>query len=156
MIDVHWVRALKDNYVYILVVDGRAAVVDPGGAAPVEAGLTKLGVRLAEIWCTHHHADHTGAAAELAARHRVDVVGAAADWGRYAGQTRRVADGETFRFCDHEVEAWHVPAHTKGHTAFIVDGNCFPGDTLFGAGCGRLFEGTPAMMHAALRRLAAQ
>src|SRR6202007_205939 len=54
-----------------------------------------------------------------------------------------------------------VPGHTSGHIAYFAadmpDGVplLFCGDTLFSGGCGRLFEGTPAQMHASLQSLAA-
>ena len=53
------------------------------------------------------------------------------------------------------VDVLPVGGHTRGHIAYYVPGALFCGDTLFGAGCGRLFEGTPAQMHASLARLAA-
>ncbi|HKA88905.1 MAG TPA: hydroxyacylglutathione hydrolase [Haliangiales bacterium] len=155
MLAVHWVRALKDNYIYVLAADGEAAVVDPGEAAPAEAALARLGVRLRQIWCTHHHWDHTNGAAELAARHGAEVLAGEADAGKIAAATRRLADGERFDFAGHSVETIAIPAHTLGQVAFYVDGNVFPGDTLFGAGCGRLFEGTPEMMVRSLGRLRA-
>ena len=50
-----------------------------------------------------------------------------------------------------------VPGHTAGHNAyyFADAGTLFCGDTLFALGCGRLFEGTPAMMSASLAKLTA-
>jgi hydroxyacylglutathione hydrolase len=156
---IHPLRALKDNYVY-LVVDGagQAAAVDPGEAAPVLAAIGRLGVTLREIWCTHHHYDHVGGVEALCdAFGALAVLGSAYDLehGRVPRQTRGLADGERFSFGGHEATAMAIPAHTLGHVAIAVDGNVFTGDTLFGAGCGRLFEGTPAQMHAALARLAA-
>ena len=155
MVAVHWTRALKDNYIYLIVAGEEAAVVDPGEAAPVEAALLPLGVRLTQIWCTHHHWDHTGAVAELAGRHGAEVFGSEPDDGRIPSQTRKLRDGERFDFGGHAVEAMLIPGHTLGHVAYFGGGHVFPGDTLFGAGCGRLFEGTPAMMFASLARLAA-
>jgi hydroxyacylglutathione hydrolase len=154
--EIHGVRALKDNYVW-LVVDrerGEAAAVDPSEAAPVRATLERLGVRLAEIWNTHHHYDHVGGNRELGA----PVVRASrydGEQGRVPGQTVRLADGDRFEFAGRTWQALAIPAHTLGHVAFHSGDVLFPGDTLFGAGCGRLFEGTPAQMHAALSRLAA-
>ena len=154
--EIHGVRALKDNYVW-LIVDrerGEAAAVDPSEAAPVREALARLGVRLAEIWNTHHHPDHVGGNRALAA----PVVRASrydGDHGRVPGQTVRLADGDTFAFAGHTFRALEIPAHTLGHIAYLTEGAVFPGDTLFGAGCGRLFEGTPAQMHAALSRLRA-
>ena len=155
---IHRLRTLKDNYTYLLVDKeaGAAAVVDPGEAAPVTAVLEKLGVRLAQIWNTHHHWDHTGGNEELVARHGpVEVVASAPDAGRIAKQTRKLEDGERFVWAGAEVEAMLIPGHTLGHVAYRFDDNVFPGDTLFGACCGRLFEGTPEMMVRSLGRLRA-
>jgi hydroxyacylglutathione hydrolase len=159
-VSVHPVRALKDNYAYVIVDEStrRAAVVDPSEAAPVEAELARLGVTLVAIWNTHHHWDHVGGNEELIARHGVgEVVGSAYDreQKRIAGQTRGVAPDEAFRFGDLAVETLSIPAHTLGHVAYRIGPHVFPGDTLFGGGCGRLFEGTPAQMVAALGRLRA-
>jgi hydroxyacylglutathione hydrolase len=153
---IHRVRALKDNYVH-LVVDGDAcAVVDPGEAEPVEAALARLGLMPVQIWNTHHHWDHTGGNEALIARHGpLEVLGSAHDLGRIAGQTRGLADGERFVLGGAEVEAMLIPGHTLGHVAFRVGDDVFPGDTLFGACCGRLFEGTPAQMVRSLGRLRA-
>ncbi len=155
---IHPVRALKDNYVYVVVDEDQAAaaVVDPGEAAPVEAELARLGVELRQIWCTHHHYDHVGGIAELVARRAsVEVLASAyeLEHGRVPGQTRGLGDGETFTWAGQTVTALHIPGHTLGHMALVVAGNVFPGDTLFGACCGRLFEGTPAQMQASLSRL---
>ena len=153
---VHPVRALKDNYVYLLVDEelGTVVAVDPGEAAPVAAAVQRLGVRLAGVWNTHHHWDHTGANQELAGP-GIEVVASDPDWGRVPGQTRRVVDGERWSWAGEEVEAMLIPGHTLGHVAYRVGDNVFPGDTLFGACCGRLFEGTPAQMVTSLGRLRA-
>lgn len=156
MIEVLGVRALKDNYVW-LVVDregGRAAAVDPSEAAPVREAIARLGVELVEIWNTHHHWDHVGGNRELG----VATVRASAHdgaEGRVPGQTVRLGDGDRFEFGGTTVAVMAIPAHTLGHVAYRFDDAVFPGDTLFGAGCGRLFEGTPAQMFAALGRLKA-
>jgi hydroxyacylglutathione hydrolase len=159
-LSVHPVRALKDNYVY-LVIDGKdrgCAIVDPGEAAPVEAAIRELEVVPHAIWATHHHADHTGGIEELVGLYPgIQVIGSAYDGerGRIPQQTKRVSDGETFEWAGQLVHALHVPAHTLGHTVLLAGGDLFSGDTLFGAGCGRLFEGDPAMMVSALGRLRA-
>ena len=158
---IHRVRALKDNYVHLVVDEDRraAAAVDPGEAGPVLAALARLDVRLEMIWCTHHHLDHVGANEELARRHPgVAVLGSAHDAaaGRIPALTRGLADGERFAWAGVEVQALHIPGHTLGHVAFLAgDRDVFPGDTLFGACCGRLFEGTPKQMQASLARLRA-
>ncbi len=155
---IHRLRALKDNYVYLLAdeKERKAAVIDPGDAAPVEAALARLDLRLAQIWNTHHHWDHVGGNEALARAHApVEIVASAPDRGRVPGQTRGVDDGEHFEWAGETVEAMLIPGHTLGHVAYRVGRNVFPGDTLFGACCGRLFEGTPEMMVRSLGRLRA-
>lgn len=154
---IHPVRCLKDNYAYLVVDEERraAAVVDPSEAAPVEAELARRGLTLEQVWNTHHHFDHVGGNVELAARQEVEIFGSEHDWGRVPGQTRRLRDGERFTWAGQDVEAMLIPGHTLGHVAYRIAANVFPGDTLFGACCGRLFEGTPAQMVSSLGRLRA-
>jgi hydroxyacylglutathione hydrolase len=157
-LEIHGVRALKDNYVWLVVDRDRreAAAVDPSEATVVVRALAKLGVRLSEIWNTHHHWDHTAGNRELIDKLGVQAVRASAydgEQGRIPGQTMRLADGDVFDFAAHRVRVMAIPAHTLGHVAYHVEDAVFPGDTLFGAGCGRLFEGTPEQMFTALGRL---
>lgn len=161
------VPALDDNYVH-LVIDraaAAAAVVDPSEAAPVEEALALLGVRLAAIWITHHHPDHVDGVADLLASASasasapapvpVPVLAGAGDQGRVPGQTVALADGATFPFAGQTVTVMHLPGHTRGHLAYLVGDALFSGDVLFGAGCGRLFEGTADEMFASLSRIRA-
>jgi len=150
------VPCLKDNYAYLVIEGGSAAVVDPSEAAPVEAALARAGVQLAAIWATHHHWDHTGGIADLVAAHPgIEVVIGDADADKVKHITRTVSDGEEIELGPHKVRVIHNPGHTLGAVTFVVDGNAFTGDTLFCAGCGRVFEGSPQMMHESLMRLAA-
>lgn len=148
---------LKDNFAYLVIDDdGRCAVVDPGEAAPVEAALAREHARLAAVWATHHHPDHVGGIGELVARRAgVEVVIGVKDAAKTPHVTRRVDDGDEVALGALRARCIHNPGHTLGAISFVVDGCAFTGDTLFGAGCGRLFEGDAAMMHAALMRLAA-
>ncbi|HVK85253.1 MAG TPA: hydroxyacylglutathione hydrolase [Kofleriaceae bacterium] len=150
------VPCLKDNFAYLVIEGDRAAVVDPSEAAPIEAALAREGVTLAAIWATHHHWDHTGGIGDLAAKHPgVDVVIGETDAAKTKHVTRTVKDGDELVFGPHRVRVIHNPGHTLGAVTYLVDGCAFTGDTLFAAGCGRVFEGDPAMMHASLMRLAA-
>ena len=150
------VPCLRDNYAYLVIEGARAAVVDPGEAAPIEAALAREGATLVAIWATHHHGDHTGGIAALREAHPgVEVVASATDAARFAGVTRIIADGDALTFEGHAVTILHNPGHTLGAITFVIEGNAFTGDTLFGAGCGRVFEGDAAMMHASLMQLAA-
>jgi len=150
------VPCLKDNYAYLVIDAGRAAVVDPGEAAPIEAALAREGVTLGAIWATHHHHDHVGGVKELLAAHPgIDVVVGATDAPKVAGTTHAVNDGDEVTFGSLRAKIIHNPAHTLGAITFVVEGCAFTGDTLFGGGCGRVFEGDAAMMYASLSKLAA-
>jgi len=149
---VERIPTLRDNYTYLVIDDAtnEAAVIDAPEAAPVITRIEKLGVRLALVLSTHHHPDHSGANPELAARYRVPVVGHAADSARLPGFTRGVNEGDRIRIGALEARVLFIPAHTRGHIAYVFPGAVFCGDTLFAGGCGRLFEGNPQMMHDAL------
>lgn len=159
--------ALADNYIWLLQRGAYAVVVDPGEAAPVRAALAARGLKLAAILVTHHHADHQGGVAELAgewAGNRSPGRGATGGAAVYAplvesitGVTHPLAGGETLALAAllSEMRVLAVPGHTRGHLAYLIDGYLFCGDTLFGAGCGRLFEGSPQEMQASLARIAA-
>lgn len=149
------IPAFTDNYLWLLARGGRAVIVDPGDAAPVERALGEQGLELAAILVTHHHSDHVGGLAALKARHDVPVYGPAAESIR--GLTHVLREGDRVRIdaLGLELAVWEVPGHTLGHIAYVADGFVLCGDTLFSAGCGRLFEGSPEQMHRSLGRLAA-
>lgn len=147
--------ALNDNYIWLMTgSNGRSVIVDPGEAAPVRA-RQDTGLSPCAILLTHHHADHIGAAAELAEHFGIPVY--APDDARIACAAVRVGEGDPIRLPEAGLEftTMHVPGHTLSHVAYVGHGVAFTGDTLFSLGCGRLFEGTPAQMLASLRRLAA-
>jgi hydroxyacylglutathione hydrolase len=153
MFEISLIPAFKDNYIWLLTQGSRAFVVDPGDAAPVLARLAADGLSLEGILITHHHADHQGGVAELKARFPVDVFAPASE--SITGCTRPLRGGESIEVLGQTMAVMAVPGHTLGHLAFHAPGVLFCGDTLFGAGCGRLFEGTPAQMSASLDSLAA-
>ena len=152
---VHPVPCLSDNYAYLVASDGadEAVVIDPSEAAPVIAALEREGLRLVAILNTHHHHDHVGGNEGLCQRFgALPVYAHASDEGRVPAQTERVEEGKGFRVAGLDLE-WtvlHVPGHTTGAVAYCVEDAVFTGDTLFVGGCGRLFEGTPEMMHRSL------
>jgi len=149
------VPCLKDNFAY-LVRDGDAcAVVDPSEAGPVAAALKARGWRLTHILNTHHHYDHTGGNIALKDAFGAEVVGPEKDADRIAGIDTGVTEQSGWRFAGHKVDILEVPGHTRGAITFVIGGNAFTGDTLFLMGCGRLFEGDPAMMWASLSKLKA-
>jgi len=151
------IPAFTDNYFWLLERARRAVVVDPGDAAPVQRALHDRGLQLAAILVTHHHMDHIGGLRALKAAFDVPVYGPAAEAATIPGLTRTLKEGDHIRLDDLDVdlEVWEVPGHTLGHIAYVADGFVLCGDTLFSAGCGRLFEGTAAQLQRSLARLAA-
>ncbi len=145
--------AFEDNYIWCLRRDGNIAVVDPGDAVPVLRHLAETGDRLCAILITHHHHDHVDGIAELTARHPVPVFAPAAE--AIAGTTQPVTGGGHIVLPELGIEfdVLDVAGHTRGHVAYYRPGSLFCGDTLFGCGCGRLFEGTAAQLHDALERI---
>jgi hydroxyacylglutathione hydrolase len=155
-LNVRPVRAFSDNYIWLIGAPrapGRVVAVDPGDAAPVIAELQRSGESLAAILLTHHHPDHVGGVPELLRHSEVPVIGP--DDSRIAQRTRSVRDRERCELPELGLsfEILHVPGHTLSHIAFWGHGALFCGDTLFSAGCGRIFEGTPAQMTASLTKL---
>jgi len=146
-------RAFADNYIWTIRDGSFAVVVDPGDAQPVIDYLESENLTLVAILNTHHHADHVGGNAALLARTAVPVYGPRDE--RIPEVSMRLADGQRFTLPHFgiELETLEIPGHTRSHIAFYGGGMLFSGDTLFAAGCGRLFEGTPRQMHDSLTRL---
>jgi hydroxyacylglutathione hydrolase len=152
------IPAFKDNYIWLLEGPddpGTVAVIDPGQAAPVQSVLSAGKLRLDAILLTHHHADHVGGTAELVAATGAAVFGPARE--RMPVEVRKQKGGDRARLPSMglEFEVIDVPGHTAGHIAYVGHDALFCGDTLFSAGCGRLFEGTAEQMLASLEVLAA-
>lgn len=154
MFDIVRIPAFKDNYIWLLRKGSAAVVVDPGDAAPVLSFLQREGLTLTSILITHHHRDHQGGVSELLAHYSAEVFGPAAE--SITGLSQPLRGGETICLSSLgvEMQVFAVPGHTLGHLAYYGSGVLFCGDTLFGAGCGRLFEGSPAQMQASLAKLA--
>jgi hydroxyacylglutathione hydrolase len=156
------IEAFSDNYIWLLHDGHTALVVDPGDAAPVIAALRSRQLQLAAILVTHHHGDHVGGLRDLLDRWPVPVHGPARE--PIAGVSHRLNEGDEVAVyaLDARFRVLDVPGHTAGHIAYYAErlpGRAAPalfcGDTLFSAGCGRLFEGTAAQMMQSLAKLAA-
>lgn len=158
MLNITAIPAFSDNYIWCLYDERSAVVVDPGDAAPVLAFLREHNLALKALLITHHHPDHVGGIADLQQAYpRLEIIGP--DNPRIDGITSRVKEGDQVDLLGLHFDVWAVPGHTLDHLAFIArdevaSTRLFCGDTLFAAGCGRLFEGSPAQMHASLNRLA--
>lgn len=158
MLEVSAARAFRDNYIWLIHAPAdpsRVVAVDPGDARPVEDFLARKNLTLAAILATHHHHDHVGGIKALCAAREVPVFGPRGE--RVPACSCALGQGDKAELPELGLafEVLEIPGHTAGHIAFAGHGALFCGDTLFSAGCGRLFEGTPAQMVASLGKLAA-
>lgn len=146
---------LRDNYGYLIACEesNEAAIVDPSEAEPVLRRVEQEQLKLQAILNTHHHRDHTGGNPRLLERFRARVYGHRLDRERIPGLNHPLDEGDEITIGDLKGKILFVPGHTKGHIAYLFHNALFCGDTLFVAGCGRLFEGTPAEMLSSLERL---
>ena len=158
-LDVAAIPAFTDNYIWMVRGLGAAseqvAIVDPGDADPVLAVLEMQRLTLAAILATHHHPDHVGGVPKLLSRFKVPVYGPARE--SIPERTHALDDGARIELegLGLAFEVLDIGGHTAGHIAYYGHGAVFCGDTLFSAGCGRVFEGTPRQMLSSLDRLAA-
>ncbi len=157
-VEVARIAVLADNYVWLVhdPASGETVAVDPAEADPVLAAAAARGWKISQIWNTHWHGDHVGGNAAIKAATGCVITGPAAEVAKIPGIDRAVGEGDMVRLGDVTAQVIEVPAHTAGHIAYHLPAEkiVFVGDTLFAMGCGRLFEGTPAQMHANMRRLA--
>lgn len=156
---IHPIPAFTDNYIWLFVdpTDHSACVVDPGDPAPVEAYLSRHNLTLTDILITHHHADHVGGLKRLTELFSPRVTGP--ESSGIKGITDYVHENDSVTVFGTVFSVLEVPGHTLDHIAYYSSNQDAPilfcGDTLFAAGCGRLFEGTPEMMQKSLAKLAA-
>jgi hydroxyacylglutathione hydrolase len=159
MVTIIPIPAFADNYIWTLRENRSAVVVDPGDAAPVLDYLAREGLTLTAILATHHHNDHVGGVPALVQKFPVPVFGPANE--SIPDRTRALREGDVIDVPGLPVSlrVLDIPGHTAGHIAYFgeVSGvrSVFCGDTLFAAGCGKLFEGTPQQMWTSLSALAA-
>ena len=152
------IPAFDDNYIWLIRDPGGdvAAVVDPGDEDPVLETLKREGLTLGAILITHKHGDHVGGVMDLRrAFPDAPVYGPAGEPIR--GITYPLKAGDLVRppGIDVEYRVMDVPGHTEGHIAYHGAGELFCGDTLFAAGCGRVFSGTHRQLHDSLQSIAA-
>lgn len=156
MLEVSFVRAFSDNYIWLIHGPrdrARVAVVDPGDAAPVMEHLQSTGLVPDCILVTHHHGDHVGGVRTLVEHYVLPVHGPATERIPCRNHPHAGGDHARLETLGLDFEVLDIPGHTSGHIAYHGHGALFCGDTLFSAGCGRLFEGTPAQMTESLSRL---
>lgn len=151
------IPAFEDNYIWLLHNKRDAIVIDPGDAKPVIAALEAHALTLRSILITHHHSDHIGGVEQLAKHYNVETY--APKYEEYTFKHHALMAGDevnlSFLKQNLKLKVLWLPGHTLGHIAYVNNQYLFCGDVLFGAGCGRLFEGTPAQMLQSLNQLKA-
>lgn len=152
---VHQLPALQDNYIYLIEEhnSNRLLAVDPAEAVSVRKASKELGKPVTHILVTHHHWDHTDGIKALKRDYGSIVVGATIDADRIPSIDLPVEEGSGLKPGDLDIAMLFVPGHTRGHLAYLIGDALFCGDTLFGAGCGRVFEGTHEQMWNSLAKL---
>jgi hydroxyacylglutathione hydrolase len=151
MVQVDPIKAFSDNYIWALKKEDKVWVVDPGQAEPVFDYLEQTATILAGILITHHHWDHTnGVEALLQTFKNIPVYGP--ENSPFEGISHKLNDSDEITVADTKFKIISTPGHTLDHICYMNDAFCFTGDTLFSAGCGRLFEGDPEMMWHSLEK----
>lgn len=157
MIDVIPIPAFRDNYIWLIrhQESATAAIVDPGDDSPVLDALAETGLSPTALLITHHHRDHTGGINGILSHFDIPVYGPARE--SIPGLTHPLSQGDRIRVepMGLDLAILDVPGHTAGHIAYYGNKSLFIGDTLFMAGCGRLFEGTAEQMYQSLGRIRA-
>jgi len=154
---IHPIAAFADNYIWLLTHGHNAAVIDPGQAAPVIDYLENHQLDLKAILLTHHHFDHIDGARELQERYACPIYGPK----MREIDTIQQSEGDSIDLNAHGLGQWQViatPGHTLDHLAYFSSSSppvLLCGDTLFGAGCGKLFEGTAEQMQNSLEKICA-
>ena len=153
MLTITPIPAFDDNYIWLLHNKRYAVAVDPGDATPVIAVLKQLNLKLSAILITHHHSDHIDGVAALLTHQPAPVY--APQYETFHFEHIKLVEGDEVSLPEiaQNFKVMWLPGHTLGHIAYMNHDYLFCGDTLFGAGCGRLFEGTPAQMLHSLQRL---
>ncbi len=149
-VEIVTVPCLSDNYAYLVrdQASGQVAVVDAPEAGPIISALEEREWRADVVWITHHHGDHIDGVAALVEKYGAKTVGHTKDRARLPDLDKEVSEGDTVVLGNTHARVIDVSGHTIGHIAFILDADkaAFTADSLMALGCGRVFEGTHAMM----------
>ena len=147
------IQALNDNYIWMIQEGNHAACVDPSDATPVLKFLVHNHLMLAQTWITHPHHDHIGGAKALHNGFLESPIYGESD---IEVATHTVTAGTQFPFGEGLVTVWATPGHTDRHISYLLENSdglhVFCGDTLFSAGCGRVFTGTIEQLYDSFHR----
>ena len=154
MVKIESIEAFTDNYIWLVTTNEGSIVIDPGESSNVINYLDNNQLDLKAIFITHHHFDHTGGIDEITSYYPVNVFGPI---NNVETINKRLKDGDRVSIIGIDFEIIEIPGHTLDHIAYFSENNgnpiLFCGDTLFAAGCGRVFEGTFEQMYESIIKL---
>ena len=155
MLSIKPIKALSDNYIWLVTTNEGSIVIDPGESKQIIDLVKSNEIDLEGILITHHHYDHVGGNLELKKRYNSKIVGFKEDKDRIPEIDVLVEDNQKWKGENFEAKIYHIPGHTSGHIAFhfFLEKIIFTGDTLFSLGCGRIFEGTYEQMFNSLKKI---
>jgi hydroxyacylglutathione hydrolase len=145
------IHAFNDNFIWVIQYQQNAIIIDPGNAEPVIAILKKHDLSMAGILITHHHQDHVGGVEALLTFQNVPVY--APSYGQYAFPHQAVTDNNQVTIGPIRFKVMWVPGHTQDHIAYQLENHLFIGDTVFGAGCGRVFDGSLKQLYQSIQKI---
>ncbi|WP_372365674.1 hydroxyacylglutathione hydrolase [Candidatus Uabimicrobium sp. HlEnr_7] len=157
VLQLHMLPILGDNYTYFLVSGDDAVVIDPGAGQPVWDYLQQNKWQLTSILCTHHHSDHIAGNLDLKNKSGCKIYAALSDKHRIPEADHFLSEGDHVTVGNSRATVIETPGHTLHHISYYFpqDKKLFCGDTVFVAGCGRLFEGSPQQMLESFNKIAA-
>jgi hydroxyacylglutathione hydrolase len=155
MLKITAIPAFQDNYIWMLQKNNHVVIVDPGDAKPVLDVLSHQNLTLDAILITHHHHDHIDGVIDLIKHSQPKVYAPANEHFNFPHQSVFEKESVLLGNLNLNLSVLDIPGHTLGHVAYYGEGYLFCGDTLFGAGCGRLFEGSYQQLYSSLNKLAA-
>ena len=154
MLSIKPIKALSDNYIWLVTTNEGSIVIDPGESKQIIDLVKSNEIDLEGILITHHHYDHTNGIEEILKYKKVEVYGPK---NNVNSITKRVKQNDVFNLIGLKFEVIETPGHTLDHIAFYCFKDeksiLFCGDTLFSGGCGRVFEGTYSQMYESLKKL---
>jgi glyoxylase-like metal-dependent hydrolase (beta-lactamase superfamily II) len=142
---------LSNSYLVADRPGGHAVLVDTGGpVGPILEKVAELRLTVSHVLCTHHHVDHIVNNAVYKTRFGCPVCGHAEERELFGGLDVAIGDGDELVTGGLHIRALHVPGHTQGQLAYLVnDERVFTGDTLFRQSVG----GTRAPGHGTFEQL---
>ncbi|MBE2896136.1 hydroxyacylglutathione hydrolase [Pasteurellaceae bacterium HPA106] len=144
-------NALNDNYIWLYQSHQRGVlIIDPAETQPVLDYLSARTIEPVAILITHNHGDHTGGIDGILSQYPTLPVYAPEE---VQGGFHCVVPDSTLTIGGYTVAVIPTFGHTAGHVSYFIEGHLFCGDSLFSAGCGRVFTGDYAAMFAGLQRL---